>query len=422
MHQRTAKVLTFLTSVFVPTILLADWPNWRGVDGSGTIAYGDFPASLDSTHLDWKFSLPGKGCSTPAIFSETIYVTAPEFGRDALMAVDKNGKKIWSVSFGEEKPGKHRNGSGSNPSPTVDTSGIYVYYKSGTLAAVNTDGKIRWQTNLVDRFGNDTLFWDHGSSPVLTDNHVIMTRMHNGESWIAAFDKVDGSISWKTSRNYETPTECDHGYTTPLVMTFKNQESILTWGAEHLTIHDAQNGQLVWTCGDFNPTRNKLWPAIATPVIVDSTAVICFGRNDRDLPQMHGIRIEGEGDVSKTQHRWMREDVSSFVPSPISYKKYVYLVRDRGEVECIEPRTGRTIWSDALPKSRSDFYATPLIANGMLYAAREDGMVFVARLNDQGIEILSANEMEQSVISSPVPMNGKILIRGEKDLFCFSDR
>jgi hypothetical protein len=49
-------------------------------------------------------------------------------------------------------------------------------------------------------------------------------------------------------------------------------------------------------------------------------------------------------------------------------------------------------------------------------------MVFVARLNDQGIEILSANEMEQSVISSPVPMNGKILIRGEKDLFCFSDR
>jgi len=118
----------------------------------------------------------------------------------------------------------------------------------------------------------------------------------------------------------------------------------------------------------------------------------------------------------------MREDVSSFVPSPISYNKHVYLVRDRGEVECIEPQTGRTIWSDALPKSRSDFYATPLIANGKLYAAREDGMVFVARLNDQGIEILSANEMEQSVISSPVPMNGKILIRGEKDLFCFSDR
>ena len=417
------KTLPFLILSLLVTMsnlsVIADWPTWRGQDGSGSISKGNFPSALSDDNLDWNFELPGKGCSTPIIFSERIYVTAPESGLDSLIAIQPNGKKAWSVTFGSESAGKHRNGSGSNPSPAVDSTGVYVYYKSGTLAAVNLDGTTRWSTNLVERFGKDTLFWDHGTSPVLTKSSVIMTRMHQGESWIAAFDKGDGSIRWKTARNYTTPTECDHGYTTPMVIDFNDTESILTWGAEHLTIHEAETGKLIWTCGNFNPNQNKLWPAIATPVIVDGTAVICFGRNDRGLPQMHGIKINGSGDVTETNHQWIRDDVSSFVPSPISYQGNVYLVRDRGEVECFNPATGATIWSEALPKSRSNFYATPLIANGKLYAAREDGVVFVASLTDDGIEILSENDMEQSVIGSPVPMDGKLLIRGEKQLRCY---
>ena len=80
-------------------------------------------------------------------------------------------------------------------------------------------------------------------------------------------------------------------------------------------------------------------------------------RNDRGLPQMHGIKINGSGDVTETNHLWIRDDVSSFVPSPISYQGNVYLVRDRGEV-VFNPATGATIWSEALPKSRSNFYTT----------------------------------------------------------------
>lgn len=398
----------------------ADWPNWRGTDGSGSVSKGSFPKVLNESTLSWAFPLPGKGCSTPVIFRDQIYITAPENGLDGLTAISKDGTKKWSVTFGQENPGKHRNGSGSNPSASVDSSGIYVYYKSGTLAAVNFDGSVRWQTNLVERYGSDTLFWDHGTSPVVTQANVIMTRMHQGESWIAAFNKKDGALAWKTARNYDTPTECDHGYTTPLVIDFNSKESILTWGGEHLTIHDATEGTLVWSCGGFNPAKNKLWPAIATPVIVDNTAIICFGRNDRGIPKMFGVSLSGSGDVPVSNHQWTRDDVSSFVPSPISYEGQIYLVRDRGEVECLTPADGQTRWNAALPKSRSNFYATPLIANGVLYAAREDGMVFVSTLNKDGMTLESENNMEQSVIGSPVPMDEKILIRGERELRCYS--
>ena len=411
---------TLIATLLLTLPLSADWPNWRGPDGTGTTEKGDDTSALDSDQLQWSFTLPGKGCSTPIVYDQRIYVTAPAAGNDALISINADGTEAWSVEFGEETPGKHRNGSGSNSSPVIDSSGIYVYYKSGTLAAVNLDGTVRWQTNLVDRYGKDTLFWDHGTSPVLTEESVIMTRMHKGESWIASFGKETGALIWKTARNYQTPTECDHGYTTPIVIDFDARESILTWGGEHLTIHDAATGTLKWSCGNFNPEKNKLWPAIATPVIVDDTAVICFGRNDRNLPQMHGIKISGMGDVSETNHRWIRDDISSFVPSPIAYQNKVYLLRDRGEVECVSANDGSSHWSQAFPKSRTNFYATPLIAGGKLYAAREDGIVFVAAVNNDGMKLLSENDMDQPVIGSPVPMAGKILIRGEKEIRCYS--
>ena len=76
-----------------------------------------------------------------------------------------------------------------------------MYFKSGTLAAVELDGSIRWQANLVERFGEDQRFWDHGSSPVLTRQHVILARLHAGNSWLAALDKVSGELAWKVARN-----------------------------------------------------------------------------------------------------------------------------------------------------------------------------------------------------------------------------
>ena len=366
----------------------------------------------------WHAPLPGKGCSTPIVQTGLIYLTSAAEGKDALLCYDFEGAEKWRSVFGSENAGKHRNGSGSNASPVTDGKAVYVYFKSGTFAAVELGGKVRWQTDLVERFGKDTLFWDHGTSPVLTEKYVIMARMHQGESWLAAFDKVTGELAWKVARNYSTPIECDHGYATPLVIQHQGQESILVWGAEHLTIHHATDGQVSWSCGNFNPDAHKLWPAIATPVIVGDMAVIAYGRNDRGTPRLHGIRLTGSGDVTATNHAWKRDDVGTFVPSPVAYKGRVILVRDRGEVASIDPATGKTIWEGAFPKHRMNYYASPLIAGDKLYAPREDGTVFVASVANDKFELLSENTMAESVIGSPVPAANCLLIRGEKHLFC----
>ncbi|MDG1895256.1 MAG: PQQ-binding-like beta-propeller repeat protein, partial [Fuerstiella sp.] len=302
----TRFLITALFFVFAGFVEAAepdqDWPRWRGPQDNGSIVTGRYPVDFDATKVLWRTELPGKGCSTPIILKQTIYLTAPVDGKDGLLAYDWSGKQLWQATFGQENAGKHRNGSGSNASPASDASGLYVYYKSGTLAAVDFGGAVRWQTNLVERFGKDTLYWDHGTSPVVTEKYVVMARMHHGESWLAAFDKTSGDIVWKVARNYQTPQEGDHGYATPLVIRHNDKEALLVWGSQHLTLHDPVDGKVLWSCGNFNPDEKKLWPSISTPVIVGDMAVIAFGRNDRGIPRLHGIRLGGSGDVTETNH------------------------------------------------------------------------------------------------------------------------
>ena len=417
--KRSRPVPLLLTLLLLTAVTRADanWPRWRGVDDTGSVPDGVYPAKLEKPV--WKTPLPGKGCSTPIVFEKRIYVTAPVNGSDAVLALDWNGKEVWQTAFGPEKRGKHRNGSGSNASPATDGKTVFAYFKSGTFAALDLNGKVRWQTNLVESFGPDTLYWDHGTSPVLTEKFVIMTRMHDGESWLAAFDKATGKLQWKVARNYETAVEGDHGYSTPLVLKQGGKERLLVWGAEHITLHDTEAGKVLWTCGEFNTENKPNWPTVASPVTVADLAVVPYGRADRGQPRLHGIKLgASSGSGTGGQRLWKREDVGTFVPTPAVHQGRVYIVRDRGEIECLEPSTGKTLWSDSFPRASANFYASPVIAGSNLYAAREDGVVFVAKIEPK-FELISENNLGEKVIASPVPASNRLLMRGEKHLFCF---
>ncbi|MDB4766447.1 PQQ-like beta-propeller repeat protein [bacterium] len=170
-----------------------DWRNWRGSHFNGSFEGDGFPEMLDpDKNLVWKIELPGKGNSTPIVVEDLIYITTPSEGKDALLCLNQKGEQQWLTTFEAHKKGKHRNGSGSNSSPVSDGDAIFAYYRSGALTAVEKDGSVRWQENLIKQFGKVELYWSHGTSPVLTKDFVIMAMMHSGDSWVAAFDKKNG--------------------------------------------------------------------------------------------------------------------------------------------------------------------------------------------------------------------------------------
>jgi outer membrane protein assembly factor BamB len=413
-----AAVLLLMVGGAVRAAEPGDWPRWRGPHDNGSSEAGAYPLKWDATtNLLWKLELPGKGCSTPIVCNRRIFLTTPVDGQDAAMALNWSGKALWQTPLSPECPGKHRNGSGSNPSPATDGRSLFVYFKSGTLAALDLNGRVLWKTNVQERFGKDTFYWDVGTSPVLTEQDVVVAMMHHGESYLAAFNKATGRLRWKVARNYQTPEEGDHAYTTPIVFRHHDKEALLVWGGQHLTAHDAADGKQIWSCGDFNPQSKANWVAVASPVIAGQIAVVPYGRGEC----LHGVKLGGNGDVTSTHRAWERNDTGAFVPTPAECRGRVYLLRDRGEIECLDPATGKTVWSGRLPRKSSNYYASPTVADGKIYAAREDGMVFVTTAEGK-FEVLAENDMGERIIASPVPVAGRLLLRGEKHLFCVGTR
>jgi outer membrane protein assembly factor BamB len=414
------ELLVFFILLFIqrlPTAAAAEnWPHWRGPLGTGVAADGEFPVKFNADDgLAWKIELPGVGSSTPAVWGEQIFVTCGIDGQNGLVCYGMDGQEQWRRQFGAEVAGKHRNASGSNPSPVTDGQHVVAYYKSGTLACLDTAGNEKWKTNLQDRYGKDTLWWDLGTSPVLAGDLVIVAVMHASESYLVAFNLADGSVAWKQNRTYKRPDEADQAYTTPQLVRLDGSDVIVTWGADHLTGHDAASGEQLWECGGFNPDNKGFWRVIASAAVDDGIAIVPYGRGEF----LAGVRLGGKGDITASNRIWEMSGrgVGTDVPTPIVANGRAVVLGDDGKIVCRDLQTGKELWSAELPKNRNKFYASPVLAGDTLYAAREDGMVFVGRVSESGFELLSENDMGEQLIATPVPVDGAVLLRGAEHLF-----
>ena len=363
--------------------------------------------------------LPGKGSSTPAVYGGKIFLTVPIDDHDSVLCYDMEGKQLWEQVLGKDRKGQrvHKNGSTSNPSPVVDSNQIYVYFQSGRLAALTHGGEKKWETNLQDRWGEDTLWWPLGSSPVLAGANVVVPVIQEGKSYLAAFDRKSGEVAWKTDRNYKTQQESDQAYTTPqLAKDEDGNEVIVTWGADHLTGHAVTDGKLLWECGGFNPEDKGMWRVIASPALSDGIVAVPYGRTNF----VAGVKIGGKGNTTMSHRIWEREGFGADCPSPVAKDGRVYILTDRGGIHCLDLKSGEDIWEDDLPRAGAKFYSSPILAGDLLYAGREDGKLFCVRIGDDGFELLGEVELGGSIIAAPVPVDGRLIVRAGKKLLCFS--
>ncbi len=363
-----------------------NWPQWRGPNAMGVAEEGDYPEEFSADRgLLWKAPLPGPGSSSPVTWDDSIFVTCIADGQDTLCCYDFDGKQRWEKQLGPGREGKHRNGTGSNPSPATDGKHVVSYFKSGRVACHDLAGNEKWQKNLQEEYGEDTLWWDLGTSPILVGGKIVIAVMQSGDSYLVALNAADGSEAWKQKRQYARPEESDHAYTTPQLANVDGKDVIVTWGADYLTGHDAATGKPLWEQGPFNPKEEANWRVIASHAMGDGVAVVPYGRGKF----LAGVPLTGSA-----KPLWEEQgDVGADVPTPIVDDGKVYVLTDRGMVVCRDLKTGEELWSGELPKDRDKFYASPVLADGKLYCAREDGMVFVASVDDKGLQLLAENDM-----------------------------
>lgn len=398
------------------------WWNWRGPHGNGTADGTGYPVQWsDDSNIRWTAELKGIGASTPIIVGDRILVTTTSEGRNLLICFDRQGSQRWEDAVGAAVPGKPgKDGTGANPSAVSDGRLVFTYFKSGDLACFDLDGNLQWQTNLQQRFGEDTLWWDLGTSPVLISDAVVVACMHSGPSYVAAFAKTDGDLLWKQDRNLGAPEEAAQSYATPVVVQENGRETIVVLGADHVTAHDGATGREVWRVGGLNPTQHKYFRSIASAAVGDGIVVAPYARGE----SLTGIRLGGSGDVTDSHVVWFREGPSADVPTPAIGEGRVFVCRDtretRGTVDCLDLHTGETIWSGQLPKHRMTYRASPVLADGKLYLTRQDATVFVVDARADEFRLLASNSLggRHHMVATPAFSDGLILLRTDSRLVC----
>lgn len=413
--MRLLPTSALLLSLIASTAMSESWPRWRGPASNGLVAAGPYPTSWTQREsMLWKVDLPGRGASTPVVWGDQIFLTYGKDKKNILACyLQGDGARFWQTEIGSERGGKHRKASGANPSCVTDGKLVYAYFKSGDLAAVDMEGKIVWHHNLQDKFGEDTLWWDLGTSPVLTKDHVVVACMQTGPSWLAAFNRKTGKQAWKVDRNLGAPEEAAQSYSTPIVEERGGQEVIYTLGADHVTAHAAADGAEIWRVGGLNPTQHKYFRSISSPVISGDILVAPYARG----ATVTGIQLGGKGDVTKTHVLWTAQGVGADVPTPVVKDGKVYVCRDRGSIACLDLKTGKKLTEVSLGKSRAGFSSSPIMAGSLLYVTREDGATFVLDTQD-GLKTVGSSNLEQQTVATPVFVNGDILLRTFDTLYC----
>ena len=401
-----------------------DWPNWRGPSGAGVAAGGGYVASWGpQENVRWRVPLPGLGASTPVVTGDAIVVTCAVDGQDAAICLDRTGKERWRRSLGPERAGKHKKATGSNPSPVTDGTHVWVYYKSGALACLNlADGAVVWRTNLQEKFGEDTLWWDLGTSPVLTEQAVVVAVMQSGPSYLVAFDRGTGAVLWKQDRMLGAPEEAAQSYSTPVVAAGdpakgEPPEVLFVLGADHVTAHDAATGKELWRVGGLNPKQDKFFRSIASPVVAGDLVIAPYARGNT----ITAIRRGGAGDVTATHVAWVRNDLGADVPTPAVQGGRVYVCTDKGRVACLEAASGKTLWQGELPKNRHAYSASPVLVDGRLVVTREDGHATTLAAGD-AFEVLAEGDVGEMTVATPVFVDGGIFLRTHDALWCLGTK
>ncbi len=413
--QATPVLLAALLTHFASSPLVSDeWPNWRGPTANGVAVSGTYPTTWNrETNIRWRASLPGKGGSTPAVAGDHVFVTSEDGEKNAVVALDRSGKVLWTTHVGALRAARHAKASSCNPSPATNGRHVFVYFKSGDLACLDFQGQIVWQTNLQERFTKDTLWFDLGTSPILTNNLVIVACIQQGPSYLAAFSQDTGELVWKQDRLLTELEEACQSYATPVLGGTPEEPMLFVTGADHVTAHDVRDGREVWRVGDLNPEQDRLYRSIASSVLAGSQLLVPYARGST----LTAIRLGGQGNVTDSHVAWVRDDVEIDVPTPAVANDKVYLCSDKGHVSCLEVATGKTLWEQQLPKSRSTYSASPILAGHYLYLTREDGTTFVVDITKPG-ELVAENALGEDTVSTPVLVDGTILQRTAESLFC----
>jgi outer membrane protein assembly factor BamB len=418
-----------LIAVFlgVPSMLWADWPEFRGPTGDGMVRPGSgitpeaLPLSWSETNnIRWKTPIPHRGWSTPVVLGGQVWVTtATVEGNDAYtIAVDQEtGEVLFHVKvFHTESPEPLGNGASMNcyatPSAVIEPGRVYVHYGSMGTACLDTQtGAILWERrDLPCRH-----YRGASSSPVLFENLLILTFDGADLQYLAALDKETGRTVWKSERSVEWNDEDVPGqmardgdlrkaHGTPLLVQAGGEPQLVSVGAKASYGYAPHDGEELWR------VEYDDWSSAPRPLFANDIAYIVTGLNKRE---MWAVRTDGRGVVTDTHVVWkLRRSVGKYA-SPLLVDGLIYTAAAESFISCVDAATGEIVWTERVG---GQYAASPVYADGRLYFFSQDGVTTVMRAG-RTPTVLARNLLDSGFMASPAASGRAFYLRTKTHLY-----
>lgn len=395
--------------ILAAAALAADWPRFRGPNGSGI---GE-NAPLSWTERDnrlWTIDLPGTGNGSPIVCGGRLFLqaAAADGSERMLLCYDAaSGKELWTYKQAGQPAKAHRKNSLASSTPAADDKRVAACFWDGnaiTLAACDLKGRELWTVNL-GQFQSD-----HGAglSPVLHGNRVFVNFDHELGSELIAFDADSGSRLWSAPR--KSFRAC---YSTPIVRTRPDAaEEIICLSTAGVTAYNPGSGDVLWD-SPFNWSGQAL-RSVASPILANGIIVALTGDGGG---ARYCVGIE-PGDKPKTLWQNKSNKLSPYVPSPIAIDQHVYWITDQGVLQCIDPRTGKSLWTEQIFNSAVS--ASPVAVGDALLMIDDQGRAITGRVNSTGFEKLASGSAGGPVIATPAIADGRLYVRAGGKLLCIA--
>jgi outer membrane protein assembly factor BamB len=426
----------FLTLFALPLVAAAEeWPAWRGPRGDGTSHETKAPVHWGKNqNIVWRADIPGSGHSSPVVWGERVFVTTCllKAQQRVLLCLDRRtGKRLWERVV-LTSPLEPKHGLNSHASSTPATDGKYVWTSFVRLrprtandgppaqpretpvvapalipevvvTCYTVDGDKVWE-KVPGRF-----YSRHGfcSPPIPYRDLLIINGDQDAEAFLVALDRKTGAERWRTDRPSRIRSYC-----APLLVHAGGRDQLILSGGESVASYDPSTGEQYWRID--GPTEQF----VASPVYTAGVVFLTAG-----FPDYHnmGIRPDGRGNVTATHVLWHEKKVparkASYVPSPIAYGPYFFVVSDQGYARCFEAKTGKALWMERLGRHHS---ASPVEVHGLLYFPSDEGVTYLVKAGPT-FELVARNDLGEPIRASPAVAHGHIFLRTLNHLYCIGE-
>lgn len=382
-----------------------NWPRFRGPEGTGVAADRKPPMAWDGARGEgvlWKTAIPLPGKNSPIVWGKRVFLSGADASKREVYAFDLDtGTLVWRTSIpvpaGVTVP-KVQADTGYAPS-TLATDGARVcaVFVTGDVACLNMNGKLLWSRSLgplENPYGHAASLAIYGSGLI-----VQLDQGHgdDGKSSLMALDLVSGKTVWQIKRDMGS------SWSTPIVINAGGQEQLITTASPRVVAYDPHNGAELWRA-------EVLGGEVAVSPVFGGGHVLVANQGSNSA----AIRPDGRGDVTKSGVAWTAGDGLPDIVSPLVYDGLMLLVATEGWLTCVDIKTGKPVWDGDIAET---VRSSPVLAGGRIYLTAVNGTTFILETG-RTFKVLAKCPLGEEVNATPAYVGSRIVIRGEKHLYC----